>query len=82
MYVIVAENHDAYEKFLQENFKYVGDEKDIEKIDPSKVHKIVLAKGYDRHPIYFTDCFLKLQMEVAAYNAKPAPKKRWYQRWL
>ena len=81
MYVIIAENHDAYEKFLRDNFKYVGDEKDVAKINPAQVRRIVLAPGYDRHPIYFTDCFLKLQMEVAAHNAKPKPKRKWL-RWL
>ena len=83
MYVIVAKNHDEYENWLNSHFKYVGDEKDIAKIDPTKVTRIILAEGYDQHPVYFTDAFLKLQFEVAAHKVTPRTSQRkWYRRWL
>jgi len=78
MYIIVAKDHTAYEKFLHERFHYIGDI-DVDKIDPSEVKTIILAEGYDKHPTYFSDNFLKLQCEVAARKA--ATKKRWWQRW-
>lgn len=82
MYVVVAKDHTAYEKFLNDNFRYIGDERDISRIDPAKVRRIVFADGYDQHPIYFTDSFLKLQFEVAAHKVMPKPeKKKWWKVW-
>ena len=82
MYVVVAKNHSEYENWLHKNFKYVGDEKDIAGIDPTKVRKIIFAEGYDQHPVYFTDAFLKLQFEVAAHKVIPRPpKKKWWKKW-
>ena len=80
MYLIVAEDHTAYEEFLQKNFKYVGDEEDIASIDPDQVRKIVFVGDYRKHPIYFSDCFLKLQFEVAARKVTPR-QKRWWHLW-
>lgn len=82
MYLIIAKNHDEYENWIRNQFKYLGDEDDISRVDPAKVTRIIFANGYDQHPIYFTDAFLKLQLEVAAYNAVPQPKRKWYRKWL
>lgn len=80
MYAIVAENHDAYEKFLRDNFVYVGDERDIQRINPKRVNRILFVGNYDKHPIYFSDSFLKFQIEVAACKSK-RPKKVWWRFW-
>lgn len=82
MYLVVAKNHNEYEKWLNNQFRYIGDENDITRVDPSKVQRIIFAEGYDQHPVYFTDAFLKLQLEVAAHNVIPRPKRKWYRRWL
>ena len=82
MYLVVAKDHEEYEKWLHEQFRYLGDERDVARIDPSKVKRIIFAKGYDQHPIYFTDAFLKLQFEVAAHKVKPRPPERkWWKLW-
>lgn len=78
MYIVVAKDHTAYEKFLQERFHYIGS-LELDKIDPDQVKEIIFAEGFDKHPTYFSDDFFKLQCEVAARHNKP--NKRWWQRW-
>lgn len=80
MYIVVAKDYTAYERFLAGRFYYIGD-LDIENIDPDRVKRIILADGYDEHPSYFSDEFLKLQLEVAARKESPRQNRKWYQIW-
>jgi len=78
MYIVVAKDYTAYEKFLHERFHYIGS-LEVDKIDPDRVKEIIFADGYDEHPSYFSDAFFKLQCDVAA--RRTAPKRKWWQRW-
>lgn len=80
MYLVVSKDYTEYEKFLHDNFKYIGDEMDIERVDPSRIKRILLVGNFRDHPIYFTNRFLKLQFEVAAHNTVTR-KKKWWQIW-
>ena len=70
MYVVVAENHDLYESWLDNQFVYVGDKEALDKINPSEVKKIIYLGDYSKHPIYFSDDFLAFQFRVAAAGCR------------
>lgn len=92
MIICIAENYQEFEKWRDERVIYVGDERQLELIDPNDVRDIrFVGKNFRNHPIYFSDKLLEFQMNVALAKrgegekvniTKVVRQKPWYKRIL